>query len=69
MTDHACKVCGNGLMSDEIALHRKLFGRAAKEYMCLNCQAKYLNVSRENLENVIRRYHESGTCSLFAKIG
>ena len=68
MTDHLCKKCGKNLMSDEIALHRKLFCRAAKEYMCLDCQAVYLNVSRERLEKVIEKYHKSGTCTLFAKL-
>lgn len=67
MTDHVCKVCGNRLTSDEIALHRKMFCRAVKEYMCLDCQAAYLNVERECLEHVIERYHKSGICSLFAK--
>lgn len=69
MTDHVCKVCKKGLMSDEIALHRKMFCRGAKEFMCLDCQAEYLNVSRECLEKVIERYHKSGTCVLFAKTG
>lgn len=67
MTDHVCKICEKGLMSDEIALHRKMFSRRAKEYMCLDCQAKYLNVNRGCLEKVIERYHKSGTCVLFAK--
>ena len=67
MTDHLCKTCGAGLMSDEIALHRKLFGRASQAYMCLDCQAVYLNVERGYLEKVIERYHKSGTCVLFAK--
>ena len=56
-------------MSDEIALHMKLFSRAAKEFLCLNCQAAYLNVERSKLEEVIERYHQSGTCVLFAKYG
>ena len=54
-------------MSDEIALHMKLFNRAAKEFLCLDCQAAYLNVERSKLEEVIERYHQSGTCVLFAK--
>lgn len=54
-------------MSDEIALHRKLFSRAAKEFMCLDCQAEYLRVDRTQLEKVIEMYHKSGTCVLFAK--
>ena len=67
MTDHSCKKCGVKLTSDEIALHMKLFSRAAVTFMCLACQASYLGVDRGNLEEVIERYHRSGTCVLFAK--
>lgn len=67
MTDHLCRNCGKNLMSDEIALHMKLFSRASKTFMCLDCQAAYLNVERKQLEDLIKRYHESGTCVLFAK--
>ena len=67
MTDHQCMKCGAGLMSDEIALHRKLFGIASRTFMCLDCQAVYLNTSRERLEKTIELYHERGTCVLFAK--
>ena len=67
MTDHLCKRCGEKLTSDEIALHMKLFSRASKTFMCLDCQAEYLGVMREDLEKVIERYHRSGTCVLFAK--
>lgn len=67
MTDHTCKKCGENLMSDEIALHMKLFGKMSREYMCLDCQAEYLQVDRERLEKVIEMYHKSGTCVLFAK--
>lgn len=54
-------------MSDEIALHRKLFSRAVKTFFCLDCQAVYLNVERKQLEEVIEQYHQSGICVLFAK--
>lgn len=67
MTDHLCRSCGKNLISDEIALHMKLFSRAAKTFMCLDCQAAYLNVERRQLEELIERYRESGTCVLFAK--
>lgn len=67
MTDHLCKTCGKNLTSDEIALHRKLFGRASMEFMCLDCQAAYLRVDRSRLEKTIEMYHKSGTCVLFAK--
>ena len=48
-----CKDCGRALASDEIALHRKLFGLSATGYFCLDCQARYLRVSRQKLENAI----------------
>ena len=67
MTDHLCKPWAKNLTSDEIALHRKLFGRASTEFMCLDCQAAYLRVDRSRLEKTIEMYHKSGTCVLFAK--
>ena len=67
MAQHLCKKCGTKLISDEIALHMKLFSRASKTFMCLDCQSAYLGVKREYLEEVIERYHRSGTCVLFAK--
>ncbi len=54
-------------MADEIALHMKLFSRAATTFLCLDCQAAYLGVGRKDLEELIERYHRSGTCVLFAK--
>lgn len=67
MGDHYCKRCGANLKSDEIALHMKLFSKASKEFMCLDCQAEYLRLNRGCLEKIIERYHRSGTCVLFAK--
>jgi len=65
--EHLCTTCRAKLMSDEIALHRKLFGKAAREFLCLDCQAAYLGVERERLEKTIEMYHKSGSCTLFAK--
>ncbi len=67
MSGYLCHKCQIGLQSDEIALHRKLYGLASKKYLCLDCQAQYLSCTREKLEQVIIRYHESGVCALFAK--
>ena len=67
MVEHLCKKCRAELASDEIALHMKLFSRASTTFMCLDCQAAYLNVERSQLEAVIESYHQSGTCVLFAK--
>lgn len=67
MLDFFCMKCGARLHTDEIALYRKLINRGARKYSCLNCQAEYLNVSREDLEKLIEYYHRTGVCSLFAK--
>ena len=67
MGRHNCKKCGAGLCSDEIALHKKLYGRAIDSYFCLDCQAEYLRTTREKLEETIDRLKQSGTCVLFAR--
>ncbi len=67
MIENRCRKCGAKLSSDEIALYRKLFSRAAVTYFCLDHQAEYLRVTREDLEKLIEYYHRTGVCSLFAK--
>ncbi len=62
-----CKGCDAVLLSDEIALHRKLFGLGEQRYLCLDCQAAYLNTTRQRLEQVILQYHRRGNCVLFTK--
>lgn len=67
MSDFLCMKCQKKLQSDEIALHRKIYGIASKRYMCLDCQAQYLSCTRERLEQIIEMYHKRGNCVLFAK--
>lgn len=67
MTEVCCERCGAGLSADEIALHRKLFNRGAASFWCLHCQAEYLGSTREQLQALIDRYHETGECMLFTK--
>ncbi len=67
MTDHFCSKCSAQLTSDEIALHMKIQGRASKSYLCLDCQARFCNTTREWLEHVIERYKAAGTCALFCQ--
>lgn len=67
MTNHRCMKCGAVLTGDEIALHRKLISRAATEYFCLDCMARYCGVTREHLEGLIAYFHRTGICVLFAK--
>lgn len=67
MTDIKCEKCNKALCADEIALFRKIFNRAATSFWCLDCQAKYVDSTREKLQKVIDYYHETGICTLFAK--
>lgn len=59
-----CLQCGKELTKDEIGLYRKLFGRGAKEFKCINCVSKYLDVPKEVLEKKICEFKQYG-CSLF----
>ena len=61
----SCKKCGKKLMSDDIAIYRKLVLRTADEFLCIDCLAEYFNVSREAIEEKIRFFRESGNCTLF----
>lgn len=60
-----CKECGADLGSDDIAIYRKMVLRCATEYLCIDCLAKYFGVTREDIEQRIRYYRESGSCVLF----
>ena len=44
-----CMCCGKKLSHDEIALHRKLYNRAATGFLCISCSSQYLQVSKELL--------------------
>jgi hypothetical protein len=59
--------CGGGLVSDEIALYKKLVSRGAEEYLCLGCLARSCSTTREKLQSLIDYYHRTGVCSLFVK--
>ncbi len=60
-----CKKCGAKLCQDDIAIYKKLILRTADEFLCIDCLAEYLGVSREAIEQKIRYFRESGTCALF----
>ncbi len=59
-----CIKCNEELDRDEIALHKKLFGKTATKFMCKSCVAKYLSVSVELLDEKIKQFKEVG-CKLF----
>lgn len=65
MANHdTCKQCGKALKSDDIAIYRKMILRCAQEFLCIDCLAEYLGVSRKALEDKIEFFRQSG-CSLF----
>lgn len=59
-----CKKCQKPLKSDEIAIYRKMVLRCAEEFLCIDCLAEYLGVSRAAIEERIEFFRKSG-CALF----
>lgn len=59
-----CRSCGRPLSHDEIALHKKLYNRAAREYFCIQCSSEYLQVTVHMLEQKIQEFKNMG-CTLF----
>jgi len=59
-----CMKCGRELSADEIGLHKKLFNRAAKEFMCIRCCSQYLDVPEDILLKKIKEFKAMG-CVLF----
>ena len=67
VTEYACMRCGVFLTGDEIALHRKLLSRDAREFLCLDCLAEDCGTTRGKLQQLIDYFHRTGICSLFVK--
>ncbi len=60
-----CKKCGAKLMSDDIAIYRKLIFRGAEEFLCIDCLAEHFKCTRSDIEELIEYYRNSGQCPLF----
>lgn len=60
----SCKNCHHSLTDDEVALFKRLFNRGAMEFLCINCSAQYLGVSKSLLEEKLDFFKKSG-CTLF----
>lgn len=64
MKSNKCKLCGNELKKDWIALHKKLLDKDAKDFFCIACLADTFSCDIEDLETKIEEFKEEG-CVLF----
>lgn len=60
-----CRQCNATLLGDEIAIYRKLVFRQATNFLCIDCLAKKLDCPRQAIDDRIKYYRESGSCTLF----
>ena len=64
-TKNHCAECGRLLVSDEVALYRRLICRTAeRDFLCKTCLAAYFRCTEALLDDKIRQYREAG-CLLF----
>lgn len=61
-----CRDCGAELLADDIAIFRKLVDRNADTFLCIDCLAKGLGCTREDIEGLIEYFRSTGKCSLFS---
>ena len=62
----ACLQCKRPLVSDEIAVYRKLVRRDATEFLCKTCLAAYFNVDEAKIDQKIEQFKRQG-CMLFVQ--
>ena len=60
-----CSYCDKeNLSKDEIGLNKKLIHPQIERMMCMTCMAEYLEMTEEDLKELIERFKRQG-CSLF----
>lgn len=59
-----CYKCSMTITDDEVALHKKLYNRAAESFLCIGCSSRYLGVTQELLVQKIQEFKNMG-CTLF----
>lgn len=59
-----CIDCETILQKDEIALSKKMLGRAVTKFYCIKCLAEMLDCDPDDLLIKIQEFKEQG-CSLF----
>lgn len=63
--EKTCVKCGAALETDDMAIYRKLVFRGADTFWCIDCLAAHFGCTREDIENLIAYYRQSGECTLF----
>lgn len=59
-----CVNCAKELITDEVALSKKMLGKSTKQFLCLECLSVYLNTDQGILLEKIEQFKEEG-CTLF----
>ena len=60
-----CAYCGKeNLTRNDIGLNKKLIHFQIKKMRCLTCMAEHLEITEDELEEVIERFKQQG-CPLF----
>lgn len=60
----ACMECGRQLSFNEIGAHKKFVNRSSREFLCIDCLAKKLDVTPEDINRKIEEFKLQG-CTLF----
>jgi hypothetical protein len=60
-----CCVCAGDISKTAIGLNKKLLDRNTNKYMCVSCLADYLDVSQDELLDLVEEFKNQG-CALFA---
>lgn len=59
-----CMQCGSRLSYNEIGAHKKFVNRGSREFLCMQCLAKKLDVTVEDINRKIEEFKLQG-CTLF----
>ncbi len=57
--------CGKPLTRDDMAMHKKLINRGAKEFLCIHCLSEHFKVDEQLVRDKIQFFKEQG-CTLFS---
>lgn len=59
-----CAACQRALVSDEIAITRKMVNRGTEVFYCTDCLAAMFRITPDDVRTLIERFRKAG-CSLF----